>query len=1174
MSIFGSRFAACSLRVLILASLAIPVAAQIDIGSLSGVVTDPQGGLIQGAQVTAVETSTHTTHLATSNNDGVYTILSLPQGVYDLTVTHAGFQTLTNAGIALGSGENKKVDAKLAVGKVTEQIEVTGTAPVLETREGQYSLDEGTKTLEQLPLEISGGKRDATQYMTALPGFQQGNGFNNQVLGSVSGYNEVYVDGTPEEINAAAHGATRNFFSAEGVDEIKVVTTPMADLGNVGGVAVSFVTKAGTNQIHGSGYGFIRNTAFDATCDQFCSTKQADHQGEYGFQVGGPVYIPHVYDGRNKTFWWFNWGHFYYNYTNATSFFAVPTDAMKGGDFSAYLGGTPIGSVNGQPVYAGEIFNPQTGQPFSVGGSLNMIPTSSFSSVASKYQGFLPEPTSSAIPVLGGNNYQVAGSTGSSPDTYYQIDIDQNIGTKDRISGAYWYDTQSPTPVFNRPAILEVASEGGPIGHFVHMNWSHSFTSNLVHSASFGFDRNSSPILSPPTALTGAQAIGQVNPLGPCTPSFQIAGGYMSSNRGDFLCYQAEGDNNFEINDNWSWAKGKHLFKWGFNSIRFNANFPFQGNLSAGFLPAETSAPVTATCPAATCASLTGNSYASFLIGAVDNAETKGHSESSPRIFQYGFYFQDEFKVTRKLSVTYALRYDVQPFPVERHNYVSQFEATEPNPGCNGCPGAVGFLGFGPGTLNTRRVVPNQYWATNFGPKLGFAYQVQQNTVVRGAITLADGPVNQTMAGFANEFQQGYFPTFNLNSTGTNAPVFYLDNGFPLPSGIPLYNDFNPTIANGGGTDYFGADSDRAPRVLNTHFGIEHQFRGRVVVGVHYAGAYVHGIITGAGQPQNQLDYNKYRSYGITCLQSDITQAAANCPGISIPVPYAGYTGTVEQALRPFPQYQDIENESAPTGWSTYSAGQITAKKDFDNGLSFFVGYTLSREMSNLNSTPGFFSAPPQDAYNPKAEKAVAYADMPHQVILNYTYQLPVGRGKRLNVNSAALNEVVGGWSIAGIHTYESGTPQNVQTPITLFSQPSTGTNGAYVRANLVPGQSLRTNLSCSQINPQGGGPGGGQYINPNAFALPGPLQFGDAPQNFSQLRNCPYFNENITVYKNFRITEKVNFRFGTDFFNIFNRHTWGSLNTFFDPGNNASFGKFFGVSSPRSIQFNGRITF
>ncbi len=212
MSNLRERIEALTLGLLLVV-LAIPAMAQIDIGSLSGVVTDPQGGVITGAQVTLVETSTHTTHTTVTNTDGVYTVLSLPPGTYDLTITHPGFQTLTNQAIPLASGENRKVDAKLVVGKVSETVEVTGQAPALETREGTYSQQEDTKTLLDLPNELSGGMRNGANYMAVFPGFQSGAGFNDNMNGSIGGYSEVYVDGTPEETNAAGGGITRFLFS-------------------------------------------------------------------------------------------------------------------------------------------------------------------------------------------------------------------------------------------------------------------------------------------------------------------------------------------------------------------------------------------------------------------------------------------------------------------------------------------------------------------------------------------------------------------------------------------------------------------------------------------------------------------------------------------------------------------------------------------------------------------------------------------------------------------------------------------------------------------------------------------------------------------------------------------------------------------------------------------------
>jgi hypothetical protein len=1161
---------------LLLVVLARPVVAQLDIGSLTGVVTDPQGGDIQGAQVTAVEASTGATHSATTNSDGVYALLSLPPGTYDLTIRHEGFQTLTEHAIPLASGENKKRDVRLLVGTVAQQVEVTGVTPALETREGAYSLEQGTKTLEQLPLEESGAKRNAAQYLKTLPSYQQGAGFQNQIGGSVGGYSEVYVDGTPMEVNAAAHGLMRNFFSPEAVSELKVVTTPMADLGNTGGVAISFITKPGTNQIHGSVYDFFRNTALDANCAQFCpGPKPVDHQGEYGFQLGGPVYIPHVYDGRNKTFWWFNWGHFYYHYSVGETFYGVPTNAMKGGNFSSFLGAQIGTDAFGNPVYKGEIFNPNTtttvgGQlnrtPYSVGSQLNMVPTTMFSSVASKYQAFFPGPNNgNSI----GSNYASVGATGTSPDTYYQIDIDQIIGSKDRLTGAYWKDYRGEDQPFTLPAELETFVLGHSVGHFVHMNWTHTFTPTLVNEASFGFDRNYSPVTSPAVALKGAATVGQVNALGPCTPGIAITGGYMTS-PGGINCYQSEGDNNFAINDNWSLAKGKHLIKWGFNLIRFNANFPFQANFQGNFRAAETSLPNSPNCP--NCATQTGNSYASFLVGAVDNGQAQGYHLSSPRIIQYGFYGQDEFKVTPKLTLTFALRWDAQPFPVERHDRYSTFVPTQPNPGCNGCPGAVAFFGNGPGTLNRRGAVPNEYLARNFGPKLGFAYQIRQNTIIRGAATLAWAPVNQTMAGFANEYQQGYFPTFSTSSPDGISPAFSLDKGYPFPPGVPPYNNFNPAVANGSATAFFGRTSDRAPSVLNAHFAVEHQFPGQVVVGLHYNGAYVHGIINQSGAPANVLNYGKYASYGQTCLVSDIA-AQKSCP-VVVPLPYPGYKGTVEQALRPFPQYGDILNESATTGTTTYSAGQVTAKKNFSNGLSFLVGYTYSRQMSNLNNIPGFFSSPAQNAYNPNAEKAPAYADMTHQLLLSYTYALPVGRGKTLDVNSKVLDAVVGGWSVAGVHTYQSGLPLGVTSNTVLFSMPQPiATPGISVRPNMVPGQAVRTNISCSSFNPAGGNVAvADTYLNAAAFVMPPALHFGNAPRAFSNVRSCPFYNENFTLYKNFGLTEKVNLRFGVDFFNIFNRHVWDAPDTNVE---DANFGKILGLNgNPRAIQLNARVSF
>jgi hypothetical protein len=1168
----------------------IPAMAQINTGSLSGVITDTQGAIVTDAQVTVIEMSTHVVTAAKSNGDGVYAVLTLPIGTYDLTVIHPGFETTTEREIILASGENKKLDIQLSVGQVTSTVSVTGSAPDLETGEVAYDLTEDAHLLVDLPLENNGTKRDPADYMTVFPGYQDSAGVGDDISGSISSYSEVFVDGTPYSINSAVHGDTRNDFGSQGVDEVKIVTTPMADLGNVGGVAISYTAKSGTNQLHGTGYDYFRNTALDATCDQFCPTKQADHQGEFGFTVGGPVRIPHLYDGRNKSFWWANWGHYYYHSSTAESFYGVPTDPMKDGDFSAFLGSQIGTDPSGNPVYEGEIYDPTTTTtvngkiqrtPFGSGTTLNTISSSSFSSTASKYQSHFPEPkTSSAIP--DGTNYTVAGASASAPDGYYTIDGDENIGTRDKLYGTYWVDNQPNIPPFPLPLIFEVATTNPAKGHFIHLNWSHTFTSNLVNQASFGFDRDSVQINGPSAAETGAATIGETNALGPCLPSFAIQGGYMSSTRPDSLCYQKEGDNNFSVDDVWSWVNGRQLFKWGFNSTRWNSNFPRVSNLQASFSNVETSLPVSSisgcTLPGdQPCTSTsTGNPYASFLIGAVDSAETAGRSEPGERSLMIGGFAQDEFKATPKLTLTFGLRYDFLPFPEDVRNSVSDFNPDLLNPGCD-CDGAVEFLGFGTGRLGTRKPAPDVLWATNFGPKVGFAYQIERNTVIRGSGTLSYGAVNQIAAGFSSEAEQGFFPSFSTSSPDGLSPAFALDSGYPLPPGESLYGNFNPAIANGGSTAFYGRNSDRAPRIWNTHLGVEHQFPGKVVIGLEFIGSYARGVLLGSLGPINQLNYGQYASYGQTCLASSIT-AQQTCPQ-TIPLPYASFTGSVEQALRPFPQYTDIENQSAPAGFSTYNGAQLTAKRAYENGLSFLVGFTISKQFTNYGSVlgdpfPGYFANAPQDQYNLQAEKAVAPEDIPANLLFNYTYQLPVGRGQKVNVQNPVLNQVVGGWTLAGIHSYRSGNPIGVSSETYLFSQPTGGFIGNWVRPNLEPGEDIRTSVSCADFNPMGGNwQSAPHYLNQRAFVMPGPLQFGTSPRILGDARTCPTYNENISLFKSFPLKDRegVNLKVGVDSFNLFNRHIWGG------PDGDVQepyFGSIFGVSSPRSLQLNARLTF
>jgi hypothetical protein len=609
--------------------------------------------------------------------------------------------------------------------------------------------------------------------------------------------------------------------------------------------------------------------------------------------------------------------------------------------------------------------------------------------------------------------------------------------------------------------------------------------------------------------------------------------------------------------DNLSHIKGKHYLKFGWNYTHWAGNFPVDNNGQFTFLPAETGLPGFL--------SQTGFAYASFLLGAVDDAAIQGGNYEDGRSYTFGFYAQDEYHVTPKLTLNYGLRWDGQPFPLMGKNEVSQFVPTLPNPGAGNLPGALTYAGYGPGRCNCRRVAPSHWWDRNFGPRIGFAYQLNEKTVVRGSWGWYWGPVTQQMAGFDAIEQQGFFPLFTKATTDGFTPAFYWTNGFPLPP-TGLAPSLTPDVANGSNTYYFGKDAGRPPSIQMVHFSVQRELRGRIGLTASYIGQFSRGIINTGEENINQLHFDQLGSLG-PLLGQDVTSPAAQAAGVK--VPYPGFTGTVAQAIRPFPQYLTVMNEGSAIGWANYNSAQLKAQKEFSNGLSFLVGYTISKQMSDsTGSVPGFFASTPQDAWNHRAEKGLAANDIPQQLLFNYVYQLPFGPGKRLaNKDNVVNRYLAGGWSIAGVHTYQSGTPIAVTTERTL---PTTGgaQYAALLRPDLVPGVPIRTSASCSS---SGLNPFSQTLLNVAAFTDPQPLQFGNVSRTLGNVRSCGLLNENLSLFKDVPLyKERAKFQIGVDTFNLFNRVQWGGPSTDIDSPSN--FGQVGSAGAGRIIQLHARI--
>lgn len=1130
---------------------------QMDRGSLSGTVTDSTGAVVPGAVVNATHVSTQTKLTTETTGVGTYNFTGLAVGHYTVSAEKTGFRTVVFNDVLITQQSNVRVDFTLQPGAVTQTVEVTAPAPLVEERSASYGVSVLTSTLNDLPIQVAGSKRSLYSYLSTVPGVQNA-GFQNNVMGSVGMNSEVVIDGVSAEYNPGVAGVASNPQSVEALAEFKVVSSVNAEYGLTGGAFMNYVTKSGTNTLHGNVYEYLRNDALDAR-NFFSPTVPFDRQDEFGFSLGGPFVIPHVYNGRNKTFFFWNYNYWLYHSTSAASVYTIPTTAMtQRGDFSALLGQQIGTDALGRPVMQGAIYDPKTTRTLADGVTVvrdaypgNIIPPGDFSSVSANLQSYYPTPTTSGIT----NNFlgQSGFSTNHTAD--YFIRVDQNLlggiltgSLKEDWNGGLGSSTFNP--------ILQSGWDSHGNVPNVRIAFTRNINPTMVNSINAGMDRMDGIGGPLPPMLNGSTTIGLKNPFSTCTPWFSIAGGYPDL--GERYCGQRETDTNFKVNEFLTKIQGKHTLKMGASYFHWTANFVSveRNNGHALFVPAETGLPGF---------SGTGYGYASFLLGQVDNGTLWAPFHKELRNFYTGMFIQDEWRVTPKLTVSYGLRYEIQPQYINNNDAGSQFNPTIPNEAAGGLLGATEYLGYGQGKANTRRF-GNTYYK-GFGPRLGFAYRVTPNTVFRASYGLFDGPVSQ----FSGELgpRQGYQPAFSWASPDAGiSPSFNWDSGWPTHVGdvpVSATPNLTPTANNGSGTAFMGPESAHPAFITIVNASVQREIPGNILFEVAYLGNFAHHIPNGALEQVNQLDYAKYGSLG-SLLNADVYSPAAAAAGIKVPFP--GFVGTVAQALRPYPQYLGINGQNSTIGNQTYNALQIKAQKHFSNGLSFLVGYTWSKAITDVGSTPGYFARGVQNAYDRRLEKAPSDVDVPHQLVASYTYELPFGKGKKfVNGGSPVTEYLLGGWTIAGIHTYQSGMPLAPSTEIML---PTSGDSMSLsaspgpARPNVVPGVAPTFGLGCGgSFNPQT------RYLNPAAFTNPAPLSFGNAAPLYTNMRSCATAREDLSLLKAIPIKERLRLQFGADFFNAFNRVGFGGLNTDLD---SSAYGYFTSAGSARSIQLHMKL--
>jgi hypothetical protein len=1103
-----------------------PSAAAQSAAALNGTVRDASGAVIPDASVkltnvnTAVSQSTHT------NTSGTYSFVNILPGRYVLETAREGFRTDRQPEFSLEVNQTATVNFTLQVGSTGEVISVTSQAIQLETSTSELGIVVATKEVQDLPLN----GRNFTELLLLTPGASPANPLQNAggAPGAIGSFAYPAMNGQSNRSNMYLLDGVNNYGglsdtntvqpTIDDVLEFKVQShNDEAQFGQVLGGIVNLATKSGSNSLHGSLWEFFRNDALDA--NNYFNPKTDLKQNQFGASIGGPV-ILHHYNGRNRTFFYGSYEGFRRR-GSSSLLYVTPTAAQLGGDFSAVSSQlyNPY-STQPDPANPGSFINSPfmcdgSGNPLPVdsngvqnsGTPCNEIPTDLINSSMLYYaKSLLPAPISTGVPGFNGRD----STENIVRSDQMSVRIDQQLGNHDRLFFRYTGSWQPNT------------GSGGIQGNILRQNvdtyniaasWSHNFKGSAVTQFTFGRvhgqNDNINQITNAPsdflqnagfvTSFTD-HTLGKVS--SPLIPTFDIGGYLLEEN----FTNTDNFSNIYEYKSDTSKMIGRHLLKFGGSMATDNRIGTALGSVDV-FDTFQTSSGS---------AGEGGDSFASMLLGLPTYAEidTVYSKVRGGKIF--GGYFEDQWRVNDRLTLNLGLRYDVTDWPREgtdangssitgnmdlnNGTYVLQ----KPAPACSATQGAPCIPG---GTLPAHvtvspdgRIIQNTY--DNFQPRVGVAYRINDKTVFRsGYGRFYDNWA--AVVGFAANFTQSWPNVAFLAGEGLNNPTPDAPATDPLNVGNGPISPAPDPFGQGNGfldPNLKNAYSDQY------NVGFQRSFGSSSVLTVNYVGS------------------NNHRE------QLQMTGNAALRPGPGDP-----------QLRAPFPYIQPQNGYVRSLGKSNYNALQVSAEGRSIGGLSYKLAYTYSKAINFGCDMYGSF-CDVQDPYNFERDKGVAGFDLTHIFSTGVVYELPFGRGRRWSTGNSALDEIAGGWQLNGILSLSSGRPYDVQVPIEIAN--TNNISGA-LRPNVVGDPHEGT----TKLNP----------ININAFALPAAFTFGDMGRN--SLRSDWNRNLDISLFRNFQLTEAKKLEFRFEAFNVTNTPVFGM------PDNNITDGNFGQVSSTANTE-------
>lgn len=1122
-----------TLLSILLVAAALPLAAQQGRGTILGTVTDASGAPVAGAQVKVTNIATNQTFVAETTGEGLYQAPNLAVGEYTVSVEKQGFRRVNRTGLQLQVDQRAQVDIRLEVGQVTESIEVTSEAVLVDTSNTSIGKVVDQKRVAELPLN----GRNALALTLLTPSVKSNagptaSGFADRGIQLSS----ISINGGPNAMNGQLLDGGNNIQSyigevainpgVDSVEEFKVQSGGMsAEYGFTAGGVINMVTRSGTNQLHGSVYNFLRNDALDAR-NTFASTKPPFRYNQFGASVGGPVI-------KDRTFFFGNWEEYRYR-RSQVRIGSFPTVGQKNGNF------TDLRTTQGNLI---PIYDPYstTGSGTTVSRSIypgNIIPPSQIDPVARAINAFYPDPNRTPTdPFTNANNFQTNASEIQSMRQY-------------TLKGDHrWTNANS---MFVRYSFFNHKTDNGAGGATIYpnevvskrdddlKNWNvvlsdtHVVSPTIVNELRIGATRGYFPFVVRSFGGDWPSKLGLPS-IVPADTFPAISNGLTGFNTGTA---GLRGSLNWQFLDQLNVVRGKHSMKIGFD-LRLLQGHNLQRSAPSGsyaFAAGLTGNPIA---PAGT-----GSSYATFLVGAVSSASVSTHVGESQVTHSISGYFQDDWKISRKLTLNLGLRYDYQSQAVERNNGASNFDPFCTLP--NGLTGCTVFAGVG-GQPRTWRGEDYK----NFGPRIGFAYDLFGNTktVFRGAYGMMY-PSQMWRENYPNA--AGFAQTnTSYPQADPNRPAFQLRQGFPSAPVPPQGSALGAAAFLGQNVAYDESNGD-IPRIQQFTVSLQQQMWKSWVFEASYAGNLGRGLTAGS-YDLNQLD-PQFLSLGQALTQQVPNPFAGRVPGA-----LGGATISREQSLRPFPYYNGISVRNPRLGSYNSHLLLLSAEKRMAQGLTMLFSFTGGKIISDSLQTPVNFGPIEQASvtgyqngkFNRAAERSVDPADVAKRATVSLVYELPFGKNQR------GWNRLIGGWQVNTIGVMQTGIPLLVS-----------GANNQRASRPDSTGKSAKLD-----------NPTAARWFDTTAFINPTPFTFGNLGRVLPDVRTPGTINWDLSFIKNTRVTERFNLQFRTEMFNFMNHVNLGAPATGFSPGPNGlnqsgSFGVITSARDARTIQMSLKLMF